>query len=156
MHHSSTRSFDKHIYIYIFVCVCVSVSLTATHSVNWNIILFNALRPRWNGRHFADDILYRIFVNWCVLILIEISLTFVPYGPIIISALIQIMAWCYPGDKLLSEPMMISLPTHICVTRPQWVQPGNNFSLYITLPKCEFPADKWMMWLILMSLRPQA
>ena len=25
-----------------------------------------------------------------------------------------------PGDKPLSEPMMISLPTHICVTRPQW------------------------------------
>ena len=31
------------------------------------------------------------------------------------------MAWHRPGDKLLSEPMMISLPTQICVTRPQWV-----------------------------------
>ena len=26
-----------------------------------------------------------------------------------------------PGDKPLSEPMIVSLPTHICVTRPQWV-----------------------------------
>ena len=26
-----------------------------------------------------------------------------------------------PGDKPLSEPMMVSLLTHICVTRPQWV-----------------------------------
>ena len=25
------------------------------------------------------------------------------------------------GDKPLPEPMMVSLPTHICVTRPQWV-----------------------------------
>ena len=27
------------------------------------------------------------------------------------------MAWCRPGDKPLSEPMMVTLPTHICVTR---------------------------------------
>ena len=33
------------------------------------------------------------------------------------------MAWRCPGDKPLSEPKMVSLPTHICVTRPQWVKP---------------------------------
>ena len=32
------------------------------------------------------------------------------------------MAWRRPGDKPLSEPMMVSLPTHICVIRPQWVK----------------------------------
>ena len=31
------------------------------------------------------------------------------------------MAWRRQGDKPLSEPMMVSLPTHVCVTRPQWV-----------------------------------
>ena len=31
------------------------------------------------------------------------------------------MAWHRPGDKPLFEPMMVSLLTHICVTRPQWV-----------------------------------
>ena len=31
------------------------------------------------------------------------------------------MAWRRPGDKPLSETMMVSSPTHICVTRPQWV-----------------------------------
>ena len=30
------------------------------------------------------------------------------------------MAWRRPGDKPLSEPMVVRLPTHICVTRPQW------------------------------------
>ena len=30
------------------------------------------------------------------------------------------MAWCRPGNKPLSEPMMVSLLTHICVTRSQW------------------------------------
>ena len=37
-------------------------------------------------------------------------------------ALVQIMAWRRSGDKPLSEPMMVSLLTHICVTRPQWVK----------------------------------
>ena len=47
---------------------------------------------------------------------------FVPKGPINnIPALVQIMAWRRPGDKPLSEPIMVSLPTHICVTRHQWV-----------------------------------
>ena len=31
------------------------------------------------------------------------------------------MAWRRSGDKPLSEPMLVSLPTHICVTWPQWV-----------------------------------
>ena len=53
----------------------------------------------------------------------QISLKFIPKGPINnIPALIQIMAWRRPGDKPLSEPMMVSLLTHICVTRPQRVK----------------------------------
>ena len=39
-----------------------------------------------------------------------------------IFLLVQIMAWCRPGDKPLCETMMVSSPTHICVTRPQWVK----------------------------------
>ena len=80
------------------------------------------LRPRRNEQHFADDISKRIFFNENVWISIKISLKFVPKGPINnIPALVQIMAWRRSGDKPLSEPMMVSLPTHICVTRPQWV-----------------------------------
>ena len=53
---------------------------------------------------------------------LKISLKFVVKGLIDnILALVQIMAWRRPGDKPLSEPMMFSLPTHMCVTRPQWV-----------------------------------
>ena len=32
------------------------------------------------------------------------------------------MAWHRPGDKPLSEPMMLILLTHICASRPQWVK----------------------------------
>ena len=87
------------------------------------IAFFNILRPRQNGPHVPDDIFKCIFVNESVLILIKISLKFVPKGPTNnIPALVQIMAWCWPGDKPLWEPMMDSLLMHICVTLPQWVK----------------------------------
>ena len=75
-----------------------------------------------NGRHFPDDIFKCIFFNEIVWILLKISLKFVPKVQINnVQALVQIMAWHRPGDKPLSGPMMVSLLTHICVTRPQWV-----------------------------------
>ena len=93
--------------------------------------LLNALRPRQDGRHFADDIFKCIFLNENVWIPVKISLKFVPKGAISnIPALVQIMAWRRSGDKPLSEPMM-SLRTHICVTRPQWVNSKMGW-LYIT------------------------
>ena len=83
----------------------------------------NTLRPRRNGRNFADDIFKRIFVNENCCILIKISLKNVPRGPINNTpALVQIMAWRRSGDKPLSEPVMVKLLTHISVTRPQWVK----------------------------------
>ena len=39
-----------------------------------------------------------------------------------IPALVQIMAWRRPGDKPLSEPMMVNLLTHICVAWPRRVK----------------------------------
>ena len=85
------------------------------------------LRPRQNRRHFAEDIFKCIFLNENVWIPIKISLKFVPQGPINnIPALVQIMARRRPGDKPLSGPMMVRLPTHICVTRPRWVIRRNS------------------------------
>ena len=92
---------------------------------------FNTLRPRQNGRRFADDTFKRIFLNKNVRISIKISLKFVPKGPINnIPSLVQIMAWRRPGDKPLSEPMMVNLLTHICVTRPQWVNQGTPYRMH--------------------------
>ena len=93
-------------------------NITTTYRVR----RINTLRPRQNGRHFPDDIFKWIFLNEDVRISINISLKFVPRGPINnIPTLVQVMAWRQPGNKPLSEPMMVRLPTHICVTRPQWV-----------------------------------
>ena len=82
----------------------------------------NTLRPRKNGRHFADEIFKCIFLNDNAWILLKISLKFVPKFRINNNpALVQIMAWRRPGDKPLYEPMMDNLLTHTCVTRAQWV-----------------------------------
>ena len=86
---------------------------------------FKTLRPRQNGRHCANDTFKTIFMNEDVWNFIEISLKFVPKGPIDnIPAFVWIMAWRRPGAKPLSEPMVVRLPTHICVTGPQWVKAG--------------------------------
>ena len=108
-------------------------------SQNWfrKQAIINTLRPRQNGRHFPDDIFKSIFLNENARISFKISLKFVPKVRINnIPALVQIMAWRRPGDKPLSEPMMVSLLTHICVTWPQWVNKANvdpNLCLPIAL-----------------------
>ena len=114
---------------WMFVCaladantLCISVDCYL-HGGLWFYIPgmnINALRPRPNRRHFADDIFKCIFENENVWISLKISRKFVPDVRINnIPALVQIMAWRRPGDKPLSESIMVRLPTHICVTRPQ-------------------------------------
>ena len=104
------------------------------------------LRPRQNCHHFTDQILKYIILKENVWILLKISLKFVPKVWInYIPALIQIMAWHRSGDKLLSEPRMISLwcvyaslslnelthwgrVTHICVSKLTIIGSDNGLS----------------------------
>ena len=104
-------------------------------SIHVSLICIDPLRPRQNGRrsrHFKAH-----FLEWKSRISIKISLKFAPKGPINnILALVQIMAWRWPGYKPLSEPMMVSLLTHICITLPQWVKyntPVEVYGLCVTL-----------------------
>ena len=62
----------------------------------------NALRPRQNGRLFADNIFKRMFLTENIWILIKISLKFVAKGPINnTTSLVQ------PDNKPLSEQVMV-------------------------------------------------
>ena len=106
---------DDHLHPYLYMRYNYSSMAYLQHC-------FNTLRPRPNCRHFTDDIFKCIFLNENVLISLKISLKIVPKLPINnILALVHIMAWRRHGNKPLSEPMLVSLLTHICVTRPQWV-----------------------------------
>ena len=97
--------------------------LAAPRTQKLTCVHINTLRPRQDGCQFPGDIFKCIFLNENISISIAILLKFVPKGPINnIPALVQIMAWRRLGDKPLSETMMVSLLTYICVTRPQWVK----------------------------------
>ena len=88
------------------------------------LVLFylNTLRSRQNGRRFADDTFKCIFLSENIIISIKISLKLVPTVRINNTlALVQIIAWRWPGDKPLSDQWLFVLLMHICVTRPQWV-----------------------------------
>ena len=104
------------------------VSLYVIHFLCWQRIVsrdkltLNTWRSRQNGRRFPDNIFKCILLKGNAWISLKISMKFVPQGPINnIPSLVQIMAWRRPGDKPLFGPMMVKLSTHICVTRPQWV-----------------------------------
>ena len=115
-------SFDVYVHLIGYLNSFLNSTAQMFPSSGRQLETINPLRPRQNGRHFTDDILKCIFLNENVWIPFEISLKFVPKGPIDnIPAMVQIMAWRRPGDKPLSEPMMVNLLTYICVTRPQWV-----------------------------------
>ena len=59
--------------------------------------LINTLRPRQNGRHFADDFFKCIFLYENVWFSINISLKFFPKGPI------KIFRWCHGADQATSH-----------------------------------------------------
>ena len=65
------------------------------------------MRSKQNGRHFPDDIFNPIFLNEHINISIQISLKFIPGGPIDNkSALVQVMASRRTGAKPLPELML--------------------------------------------------
>ena len=80
--------------------------------ISWDILYiqpyFSILGSRQSGRHFSVGILKFISFNEKVRIAMTISLKFVPNYPIDNeSALVQIMALCWVGNKPLSAPLII-------------------------------------------------
>ena len=85
----------------------------------------NTLRWRQNGCYFQVH-----FLEWKCMNSINVSLKFISKCPINnIPVLVHIMAWHRPSNKPISEPMMIILMPHACVTQPQWVMIWNTMSL---------------------------
>ena len=105
--------------MYLPLSLRVALLVVGCHALNTSRF------RRHNGWHFADDIFNCIFLNINIWISINISLNFFPKGQInYIPALVHIMAWRWPGDKPLSEPMMVILPTHMSLGL-------NDLTLYV-------------------------
>ena len=114
---------------YCAVAVVSADTFCNDNAINRITRYFGEISTHW--RRDKMDAISQIFK--CIILYenvwipIWISLKFVPKGPINnIPALVQTMTWRRPGDKPLSEPMIVRLPTHICVTQPQWVNMGST------------------------------
>ena len=80
----------------------------------------NILRQRQNGHHFEDDVCKWIYLWKFMNLIKKKSLKILPKSRINrILALVQIMVGAH--EATLPEPMMVRLPTHIFVIRPQWL-----------------------------------
>ena len=105
------------------MCYCILCYLSVLKPRRLLRFTVNILRPRQNSPTFSDNIFKCIFLDENVSVSIKISWKFVPTVPINnIPKLVQIMAWRRPRDKPSSDPMMVCLQMHICVTRLQWVK----------------------------------
>ena len=72
----------------------------------------------------------------------------VPMGPMnSIPGVIYIMAWHWPGNNPLSEPMMVSLLMHIYVTQSQWVISDVNIQIISSLMKRELKLQTYRYYL---------
>ena len=80
----------------------------------WHIEADTKLSP------FHRQYIQMSFLEYNAWILFKISPKFVPKVRIDnIPTLVQIMAWCRPGDKPLFEPMVVALLMNICIPLPQ-------------------------------------
>ena len=121
-------------------CVCIEYKLILCMSGECRPQLTHWGRDKW------PPFFQTTFSNAFSWMKIKISLKFVPKGPISNNpALVQIMARRRSGDKPLSEPMMVSLLTHICVTRPQWVKKSevHHSILWLKLFSCQLTFLGW-------------
>ena len=115
----------------VILSILINSLSSGRRGSNFKIVIFTLIL--WidiltrRGRDKMEGIFQTKFSNalsWMKMyqLRLKISLMFVPKGPINnIPALVPIMAWRRPGDKPLSEPMMVSLPTHICKIVVRWV-----------------------------------
>ena len=93
---------------------CVAKNVRFDRIMDWCCQTTSHFLTHWGRDKMAANILTTFsnvnFLNENIWISIKISLKSVPKGPIDnIPALVQIMAWRRPGDKPLSEPMMLGI-----------------------------------------------
>ena len=86
--------------------------LTGTNELtHWGWDKMDAISPKTFSSAFYWMKMYelQLKIHWSLFLRVQLTI------------FQQIMVWHRPGHKPLSEPMLVSSPTHICVTRPQCV-----------------------------------
>ena len=130
MYQFSNEKFNHshNLIVTMYSCFSISSSTSGRFNEQHHLSFYGLThwgRDKWPP--FSRRLFKCIFLKENVRILIKISLKFVPKSPIDnMPALFRIMAWRLPGDKPLSEAMMVSLLTHICVAQPRTYKHKQN------------------------------
>ena len=108
---------NEYIYIYIYLHIFITVSVYTLRARQMDAISQTIFSNAFSWMKMFE---FRLKFHWI----------FVPKCPINnIPAMVQIMAWRRPSNMPLSEPMVVSLPTHICLARPQRVKQPSYYLL---------------------------
>ena len=115
------QAFTHIVYFLYIHCTLLWYMYNLQHNIYIQVFktsaTFNTLRPRQKWLTFGRRFFKYIFVNENAWILLNNSLKFIRAVQINnIPPSVQLIAWCRLGDKPLSYPMMVRLPTHICAT----------------------------------------
>ena len=105
-------------------------------SMCWQEGKIHILRSRQNCRHFTDGIFKCIFLNKMYEYRLRFHCSLSPKFELRIFQRWFRMAWRQPGDKPLSEPMVVGLLTHICVIHSM------SYSVFYILICCQHTAVK--------------
>ena len=105
----------------------IYVSLTVAALTHWGRNKMAAIFQTTFSNAFSWMKMFRFRLLWRLFQRVQLT---------IFPSLVQVMAWRRPGDKPLSEQTMVSLLTHICVTRPQWVK--IRFRFCFSLFRCDY------------------
>ena len=118
----------KYKYKYIFSGVSNTNTNTNTPAKIWsntntNTNTAHQIQIQIQIHNEAETKLPPFSLYWKKIVLfIQISLKIVSKGPIYNKpALVQIMTWCWVGNKPLSDQWWPGLLMHKCITRPKWV-----------------------------------
>ena len=100
----------KGVLAWMCIHTCISTCLIST---NWGWDKIATISQMTFSNAFSWMTTYEFHLRFLLKFILKITTNNNP-------ALVQIMAWRRPGDKPLSEPMMVSLLTYICVKPYQW------------------------------------
>ena len=102
---------------------CGHIQIPKTHITHWGRDKINAISQTTFSNAFSWMKMYEFHLRFDRIFFPKVPINNIP-------AMVQIMAWRRSGDKPLFEPMMFNLLTHICVTRPQWVNGWQKYRKY--------------------------
>ena len=110
----------KNMHIYIYATWNWAFNNLLRKNIEADLIYFCHIETETKSPTFCRRYFQVNFLEWKCFIYAWLNFHWI----CLLGGQLTIHQHCLDGAKPLSEWMMVRLPTHICVTRPQWVNFG--------------------------------